>query len=381
MLTAGSKLLGGATVLAAVAALVYALIAGGALGTVGLSFAAISLGIVAGVNLYTRDADVSAMDEVAAANAPAGVPAPGASVWPVVAALGAALVAVGVASFPVVVVFGVIALFAATVEWMVQSWSDRASADTTYNADIRSRIAHPLEFPLLALVAAGIIVYSFSRIMLVLSKSGGPVAFGLIAALILAAGFVIALRPRLKTGAVAGVAVVAVLGLVAGGVAAALDGERKIHVYETTTDLAAEEECETTEETEADKNASQIVAAKANLAAEVTLREDGSLVARNLGIAGDQSRVVVQRNNPTNVRFSNETSEHRRMVLELGDNGATLSEPEGNGQPTQRCTALVEEGGSQLLTFSIPTPSAAREEPYRFVVPGVDGAEVEVVVP
>ena len=381
MFTSGSKLLGGATVLATVAALGYALIVGGALGTVGLSFAAISLGIVAGVNLYTRDADVSAMDEVAVANAPAGVPAPGASVWPVVAALGAALVAVGVASFPVVVVFGLIALFAATVEWMIHSWSDRASADTAYNANVRSRIAHPLEFPLLALVAAAIIVYSFSRIMLVLSKSGGPVAFAVIAALILAAGFVIALRPALKTGAVAGVAVVATLGLVAGGVAAALDGERDIHVYETTADLAAEEECETTEETEADENASQTVAAKANIAAEVTLREDDTLVARNLGISGEQSRVVVQRNNATNVRFRNDSSEHRRMVLELGDNGSTLSEPEGNGQPTQRCTALVEEGGSQLLTFSIITPSAAREEPYRFVVPGVDGAEVEVVVP
>jgi len=321
------------------------------------------------------------MDPAAVASSPAAASAPGASVWPVVGALGAALVVIGVASFPVVVVFGVIALLAATVEWMVQAWSERASADGGYNADVRSRIAHPLEFPLFAIVGIGIIVYSFSRIMLVLSKSGGPVAFGVIAALILVAGFVIALRPRLRSGAVVGVAAIAALGLVAGGVAAALDGERDIHVYETTTDLAREKECDTTEETEADENASQTVAAKANINSEVTLRDDETLVARSLGITGDQTTVTVGRNSPTNVRFRNESAEPRRLLLDLGPNGATLSDPVGSGQPTQRCTALVEEGGSQLLTFSITAPSAGREAPYVFTVPGLEGTEIEVVVP
>jgi len=381
MFTTGSKLLIGATVMATIAAAVYGIAQGGALGTVGLTFAAVALAVLAGVNIYVRDSDVSAMDAAAVAAAPAAALAPGASVWPAVAALGAALVVIGVASFPVVVIFGVIALFAATVEWMVQSWSERASADSGYNATVRARIAHPLEFPLLALVGLAILVYSFSRIMLFLSKAGGPVAFALIAALILVAGFVIAMRPALKSAAVAGVATVAALGLVAGGVGAALEGERDIHVYETTTDLAREQECDTTEETEADENASQTVAAKANITAEVTLRDDGRLVARSLGVAGDQSTVVVQRNNPTNVRFRNETSEARRMVLELGPNGSTLSDPTASTAPTQRCTALVEEGGSQLLTFSIATPSMAREQPYLFTVPGVEGAEVEVVVP
>ncbi|MBA3604926.1 MAG: hypothetical protein M3487_05040 [Actinomycetota bacterium] len=381
MFTTGSKLLLGATVMATIAAVAYGLAQGGALGTVGLTFAALALALLAGVNLYVRDADVSAMDAAAVAASPAAATAPGASVWPAVAALGAALVVIGVASFPVVVIFGVIALVAATVEWMVQAWSERASADGGYNAGVRSRIAHPLEFPLFAIVGIGILVYSFSRIMLFLSKSAGPVAFGLIAALILGAGFVVALRPAIKTGAVAVVAVVAALGLVAGGVSAALDGERDIHVYETTSDLARANECDTTEETEADENASQTVAAKANITAEVTLREDEALVARNLGIAGDQSTVVVARNNPTNVLFRNETSEPRRMVLQLGSNGATLSNPDRAGVPTQRCTSLVEEGGSQLLTFSIAMPSAAREQPYLFTVPGVDDTQIEVVVP
>ena len=49
--------------------------------------------------------------------------------------------------------------------------------------------------------------------------------------------------------------------------------------------------------------------------------------------------------------------------------------------PNQQCTQLAEEGGSQLMTFSIPVPSWAAEEPYAFVVPGVDTARVEVIVP
>ena len=91
--------------------------------------------------------------------------------WPIVAALGGVLVVVGLVTYPVVFVFGILALLAATVEWMVQAWSERASADVPFNADVRSRIAHPLEFPILAAVGAGILIYSFSRIMLFLSKS------------------------------------------------------------------------------------------------------------------------------------------------------------------------------------------------------------------
>ena len=122
--------------------------------------------------------------------------------------------------------------------------------------------------------------------MLFLSKSTGPAVFAVIAALILAVGFVIAFRPSLRTGAVGVVCVVAALGLVAGGVGAALEGERELHPHETTGALADDGECDTPEETEADEHASQTVAAKANLTAEVILRDDGTLVAHNLGVDG-----------------------------------------------------------------------------------------------
>ena len=131
---------------------------------------------------------------------------PGVSLWPLTGAAGAVLVVIGIVTYPVVFIFGLIALLAATAEWMVQAWSERASADAGFNEGVRTRIAHPLEFPVLAAVGFAIIVYSFSRIMLFLSKTGGVVAFGLIAVVLLAAGFVIAFRPSLRAGAIGAVA-------------------------------------------------------------------------------------------------------------------------------------------------------------------------------
>ena len=125
------------------------------------------------------------------------------------------------------------------------------------------------------------------------------------------------------------------------------------------------------------------MADKANVTAEVTLREDGTLVAHNLGLQGDANQVVVTKANATNVRFRNDSAEERRLVLDLGtrpetdETGATIPDTE---VPHQQCTQLVEEGGSQLLTFSIVTPSRYAATPYRFMVPGVDGAEIPVEV-
>ena len=288
MFTTGSKFLVGGAVMATIAAVAYGITQDGALGTIGLISAAIALAFLAGVNMYVRDSDVSSMDTTALTQSAAAAPVPGPSGWPIVGALGGVLVVVGLVTYPVVFVFGILALLAAAAEWMVQAWSERASADVVFNDNVRSRIAHPLEFPILAAIGAGILIYSFSRIMLFLSKSSGPAVFAAIAALLLAGGFVIAFRPSLRTGAIGVVCVVAALGLVTGGVSAALEGERELHPHETTGALADDGECDNSDETEADEHASQTVAAKANLTAEVILRDDETLVAKNLGVTGEQ---------------------------------------------------------------------------------------------
>src|SRR5215207_6278994 len=128
MIPTGSRFLFGAAVLATVAAVLYGITQEGSLGTVGLISAALALFLLAGVNLYTRDADVSSMDPAAATETAAAAPAPGPALWPLVAAVGAVLVVVGLVTYPVIFIFGVVALLAATAEWMVQAWSERASA-------------------------------------------------------------------------------------------------------------------------------------------------------------------------------------------------------------------------------------------------------------
>jgi hypothetical protein len=377
MFPTGSRLLIAATVLTALVATIYGVTNGGSLGTTGLIFAGAGLGLLTAINLYTRDADVSAMDEAALTDSAAAHRPPWPSLWPAVGAVGAVLVVVGLVTYPIVFVLGIVALVATTVEWMLQAWSERASGDAVYNREVRQRFAHPAEFPVLAALGFGVIVYSFSRIMLALSKDGGPVAFVTIAALVLGTGFVVAFRRSLDSKVVGGVAAVAVLALIAGGVAAALSGEREMDPHETIEDVAAAGECGV-EETEADDKAPQTVSDTANLFAELTLRGDGELVAVEQDIPGETTTLTFQRANPTNVIFHNESDEERRLMLEYAVQG---EDDEGDAAvPAQQCTNLVEEDGSQLMTFSIDLPSEVYG-PFRFVVPGVEGQSIEVVVP
>jgi len=292
MIPTGSRLLIGATVVAIVAAVLYGITQEGSLGTIGLISAALALALLAGVNLYTRDANVSAMDPAATTESAAAAPAPGPSLWPLAAAGGAVLVVVGLVTYPVILIFGLVAMLAATVEWMVQAWSERASADVAFNTSVRQRMAHPLEFPILGALAVGTLIYSFSRIMLFLSRTNGPVVFVVIASFILFAGFLFAARPSLRGGLIAAVIVIAAMGLVTGGIVAGLEGERDTEAHETTGELASSGECATPDETAADEDASQSVAAKANLTAEIVLRSDDTLVAKNLGVTGEQDSLV-----------------------------------------------------------------------------------------
>jgi hypothetical protein len=385
MITTGSKLLIGGAALTTLAAIIYGTAQGGSLGTVGLIFAAVALAFLAAINVYTRDADVSALDATALTESPAATRTPPGNIWPIIAAIGGVLIVVGLVTYPAFLVFGLIALVGSAVEWMLAAWSERASGDVAYNEEVRGRLAHPLELPLLALVGVGVMVYAFSRIMLWLSKSSGPALFAVIAALVLVVGFIVAFRPSVRSGTIGAVCSVAALGLVAAGASAALDGQRTIHPHETTAALAQDGKCDLNDETEADENSSQSVAAKASIFAEITLAKDGKLTARTAGVDQPVDTLTVTRANTTNVLFRNESGETRRLVLDLGTQpkvdeatGDTIPDTE---MPNQRCTQLVESGGKQMLTFSIPVPSWAAAQPYSFVVPDVSTAKIPVDVP
>ena len=381
MFTTGSKFLIGSSVLAALSAIAYGVAQDGVMGTVGLVSAAIALAFLAGINIYTRDSNIWDDEIASVETAPAAARPPANSIWPMAFALGAAVLTVGLVTYQAVFIVGVVVLLAAGAEWTAEAWAERASADAAYNAEVRSRIANPLEFPLAAAIGIGIIVYAFSRIMLWLSKTNTVVAFAVLGILIISVAFLIAYRPGLKSRAAVGAIAVAVLALVAGGAAAGLDGEREIKEHETTEGLTEEGEeiCLSPEEFEADENASQSVAASANVAAEITLTEDGSFELNVVGpLADGNDTITLPRSNPNNVIFINESDEHRRLSVDLTVPPADAVEDEG---PMLKCTTLVEPGGRQNITLTIGAPSYAAPDGYFFFVPGVESARLELIVP
>ena len=384
MLTTGSKFLIGATVLALVSAIAYGVTQDGVMGTIGLFSAACALAFLAGINIYTRDSNVWA-DEIASfETAPAAARPPADSPWPMAFALGAVVLTVGLVTYQAVFIVGVVLMLAAGAEWTAEAWAERASADATFNAEVRSRIANPLEFPLAAAIGIGIIVYAFSRIMLWLSKTNTVVFFSVMAIVIITVAFFVAYRPGLKSRAAFGAIAVGVLALVAGGAAAGLDGERPIEEHETTEGLSNEgvDICSSTDKFEADKEASQSVGARAAVAATITLTADGRLTFDLNGpsLEGSDS-LSLPRSNPNNVLFVNRSAEYRRLSLDLGTRTVANEEGVDEEVPFLVCTTLIDTDSEQNKTIKIGAPSITTPDGYFFFVPGVESARLEVVVP
>lgn len=373
MITTGSKLLIGSAVLATVYAVVYGLTREGTLGTIGLASAAVALAFLAGINLYTRDANVGAGDTGATTMSAAARQAPSRSVWPLAAALGASAAVVGVVTYPAVAIVGLVLLLAAALEWMVQAWSERGSDDSVFNARIRDRIANPLEMPILGVMGGGLVIFFFSRVMLSVTKIGSVVVLSVLAGLVLFVAFLLAYKPRVSTSTMAGVVAIAAVALVAGGAVAAFTGEREIKVLETTAMLAERGRCGP-DKTDADKKASQTISARSNLTAEITLGSDGTLTHTVPGSVHGQSALQMPRSNPNNVLFVNDSDEARRLVIDLG--------PSGDAETRTVCSQLAEPGGVQFLTLIFDKPTfAVPDDAHRFTVPGVETAVLDVVVP
>ena len=233
MFTTGSKLFFGYAALALGAALVFAIGSDqswlfAVFVLVSLAAATAFLGVIV-VAFRDGETDAVAVEAVSAADAEgtaghaAGVaPAP----WPLMAAFGLGLIAVGVVTDSRYFVGGIIVLVAAIIEWMVAAWADRASADPEYNRSLRARFMHPIEFPLTGLLVAGLVIYGFSRVMLAISRNGSFYAFTGIGVLVLGAGVLVALRPQLGRRVVGAILALGAAGMLAAGIVSAVNGER-----------------------------------------------------------------------------------------------------------------------------------------------------------
>ncbi len=375
MFTTGSKLLIGSAAAAAVFAVVYGVTQGGALGTIGLISAAVALSFLAGLNAFVRDSNVSAMDHDAFESSAAAQATARPSLWPLLVGLGATTLTLGLVTTTAFFVVGLIVMIAGSLEWLIQGWSERASADVAYNDEVRDVMADPLELPVAAAIGGGIVVYAFSRVMLGLpSKSATVAAFAVVAAVVVGLGAFIGLRRGISRTSITGAFSVAALALIGAGAFFGLNGEREIEEHHSTGYIAEEDECGT-EETEADENASQAVSSKSNLAAVLTY--DGSSLSADVpGFDGNFDALTLPRSSPNNLMFVNESSGNARLVIEMHPDEVD-GEPAG---PERICTALVEEGGAQFVTIEFARPTIAVEEGYEFTVAGSD-ASLEVVVP
>lgn len=377
MFTTGSKLFFGATALSVACAVVFAASTGGPtgiMGTVGLLSLAIVFGFLAGINFFNADGNVPGMQQGAEYTAAAAQPPVGSSMWPLVAAVGVAGLVVGAVSTPVVFKVSIVVVLAATAEWMVQGWSERASADAQYNAGVRKRMLHPLEFPILGALGLGAVVYAFSRIMLSVDKESTPWVFMVIGALIAVGAFVFAGRRNASRSTIVGICTVGAVALLGAGVASAVQGQRTIEEHPTTSGSALCLEGGT--EVEIDDHASQDVSAKSSVIANIFLQSNDVVIARIPGFTDPEdnfSTITVPRSADVRIRFHNDSSSPQRITARLGTFG--------DAAEVVMCTTVVNPGKEAFLSFKIPKTNAASSTPLELVIPGVEGQQIAIVVP
>ncbi len=376
MFTTGSKMFLGATAMSLVAAIVFAASEGGSrglMGTVGLVTAVIVFGFLAAINMFTRDGNTPSMQQGVEHTSAAAQPPASRSMWPLGAAIGVGGLVVGAVSKPVVFKVSVVVLLAAIVEWMVQAWSERASADGKYNANVRSRMLNALEFPILGTIGAGAVIYAFSRVMLTATPDAGRWIFVVIGALIITGGFLFA-GGRTSKRTIAAICTVGAVALMGVGVASAINGQRTIHPHPVIDDPSQKALCLEGGEEEVDEDASQDVSLKSSVVANVYLQEDGDLIALVNGMPDiEYHELVVPRSARLGIIFHNDSGEAQRLT---GRFGTFPDQPEAVS-----CTTAVHPGKSAYLGFEIPKTNAASSTPLEFIVPGVDGASIKIVVP
>ena len=205
----------------------------------GLSVVSGTLGLVL---VVFRDADPAAQAHYAGVEQLPSTPVVTGSIWPVVGAFGASTMIVGLALHSAIFVVGLVVCAAVAIEWSMDAWADRATGDPVANRELRRRVMSPFEIPVAGAGAVGIIVLAASRILLNASPNGAVIWAGVIAIVILGTGTLYASKPKLNKNIIAGLALVGACAVLAGGIVAAVDGEREFHPHHA--DDPAEEHSE-----------------------------------------------------------------------------------------------------------------------------------------
>ncbi len=155
--------------------------------------------------------------------------------WPALAALGAGTTVVGLATGGVLLYAGWVFIAVAVVEWTVETWAERSTADPGYNEALRNHIMRPFEFPGLAVVIGAIAVISFSRVLLALPEAGSSIIAIVASAAVLGVAALLATRPRVSSSAVALALVIGSVLLIGGGIISGVVGHREIEHHESSS--------------------------------------------------------------------------------------------------------------------------------------------------
>ena len=234
MITTGSKFLLGVGLYGIVATLTYVLASDfertgmvtlGTLSVVALLLGFLTLAIRDGQVATEAYPDGRRVDVDTIGRGPLVSP----SVFPILAAFGVALLLLGLAFNRWYTIFGAVLLVGVTVEWLVQSWSDRASDDGEYNRGLRNGVMHPIEFPVLGAIAVGLVIFGFSRVMLTVNKNAAVVIFIVVAGLILVVASLFAGLRRVGGDVLVGTLMVGGIIVLTAGVISFVQGERGFH--------------------------------------------------------------------------------------------------------------------------------------------------------
>lgn len=172
-----------------------------------------------------RDADPDAQAQLVHTEQVPLTKAPGgASYAPVVGAMLAVALIVGLVGEPRLFQAAIIGTLLVAFVWTVRAWADRATGDDETNRELYHRIIDPLRVPVIGVLVIGFVVLGLSRALLAVDKVSSIVIFGGAATVFFVVATLLSARPKIPRSAITillflgGVAILgaAIAGLIAG---------------------------------------------------------------------------------------------------------------------------------------------------------------------
>lgn len=199
-----------------------------------VGLAAVS-GALAGILIAFRDADPMAQAELVHTATPPPIQPPvGVNYLPSLSALSVAVFLIGLATDTWWMIYAATAvLMCIAFVWTVRTWAEHATGDAEANVSLYHRFIDPLRVPVISIVSIAIVALGLSRVLLAVSKTASVWVFGLVALLFFLVCVLLALKPQSARWVSTVLVVLAAIAIIAGGIAAALHGEREFEHHST----------------------------------------------------------------------------------------------------------------------------------------------------